>query len=329
MHLGREKTSGGNKLYFEIKTSSEIDESSIELLDRLMHKISCYDIYSVIYYIRIIFKNYDENYLKIILNNEDNLINLVFEDSKLISYINVKENKDTKFKFQFDEKSGVTYSCNNKKTSKKIYDEKIFDKEFFNDTLERLIKISEMENIKKRNLKYNEKILVNIYEKFYNESPDFSIQEVCLKAQSMMYMLCKYGISLENDNFTTYKGKVYSEYINGLITSLAPYGELKGEYTDFKFSKYALKIIESEGKIIRMFTSDPYVISNISSIMYLKDYVAKAHYTISNLINMGHINLSLDEALKIEEFIKELDEVLMEEEPLIEYKNKVKEKSKK
>lgn len=170
------------------------------------------------------------------------------------------------FVFTYSKQNGINISTN------KTFDcEKL--KELINSKIEQL---KQLENVKPITLNYDSKLLCEIYKSFYQESPDFSEENINIKVQTMMSILEEFGITLEKySGFSIYSHANFPISLNleYLVNQLTPLGKINGIEDSVKLSEESRDTIETIGHIINETTfSTPEELVKISRILHARKY---------------------------------------------------------
>lgn len=128
-------------------------------------------------------------------------------------------------------------------------------------------------------------ILSKIYKTFYEENPDFSLFEDELKAQSLMFILYQFNMSIDKnekfDNATTLKIP-YSSIVQGIIDEMLPYGKIKNdEIEDIKLDPKFTYILNHIKEFMKLFNMnfDKKTMTEIGSLYYVYTRVYPGMYS--------------------------------------------------
>lgn len=239
--------------------------------------------------IRTILRDCDEKFLSISYQDESESKIIKFDNSNLFLYEKCKsENKDEYFdgyNFKYEPLYGIKLDYNNHKiNSMNSTGIELFSKEM-NDIMQ---EIHCLKNIKPIALDNDDKLLINIYKLFYNENPDFSSKDIDIKIQTMMSILEKFGISLENNYGFSICGKTkmpISLKLEQQIDKLYPIGKVNQIDEDIEIVSQYKKIIKVIGECVE---------KTITSSKNKNE----ALITISKVIHAGGFCLSSDSDIK-------------------------------
>jgi len=281
------------------------------------------NINELVYYIRTIFRNYSEEILIVEIENTKcrKQVKLIKKDVEKYKYKEKLE--DATINFTYSPK-GINFNIDNESYENNI------DENASNILKECFKAINTLNNNKNININVfskEQQILVEIYRLFFNESPDFSQKEDINKAQSMMWLLYKEGINLEDeDGFTIrHTGKPWSFNIETIIDGLIPYGKINDTFDSIKFKKESYNTIISMGQIIRRYIEKSkdqnLMLENISKISYIIDRCIPRIYETEDIMNTGYVDCNIDEIFDICTFLSALETSLLDEQPVEKYNN--------
>lgn len=324
-------------LFFQIEVEeSEVKDIVIyDLIDRIFDSKKFGDnVNKVVYYIRTIFRDYTEKYLRVEVSTQKQGHNtIVMTNQKVTKYeinksLEVNVGNQVSFKFEYTDLTGIRISLNNSNnlindlSLGKINVNNIFDYEI--ETIRRLNNIKSTPGLY---LGKDEKILIDIYKLFYNEYPDFSRIEDIYKTQSMMWLLYKEGIQLSDESGFSirHSGKPWSDNIQNIIEHLIPFGKIYNySGNKVKLNGETYKIIELMGKIIKaygeFYEDKNLLLENISSISYIIDRCIATNSKIEDIISTGYVKCNAEEIKEIYEFLQRMSTALTAEEPIKKYK---------
>lgn len=269
------------QLYFEFygkPSEKDIDKEKLNTIIDNIFDTRCFNnnIEAVICYIRTILKKYNEKYLSVELKvfGTNQYKKIVIEDKKISEY-----KKTMLLKISNSEKLLITIDCNtniglsisipNQPNSIDTLDTLDFIINFHlhhltinnitSSTFRTMKEINEMNLLSNLYFNKEEKNLIDIYQMFFAENPNFSDERVVFRTQAMMAILWEYNISLPNElgfhiNDQEECPHLHSDNIQTVINYLAPFGEIKaygGDQIAFNY-KVNIMIIEL-GKIINEF----------------------------------------------------------------------------
>lgn len=322
----KEVKKGNTNIYFDLEvTENKLDK--IPLTYIFAEKNFGTNINELIYYIRVVFRDYTEQTLKVKMEDTKCKKYVKFVNKEVEKYEYKEKLNDVTVNFTYGPE-GINLNIDNESSKKNIENEKIN-----NILTECLNNVKELNNIKNINIyefTKEEKILIEIYRLFFNESPDFSKKEDINKAQSMMWLLYKEGIYLpEEEGFTIrHTGKVWSFNIESIIDRLIPYGKINDSFDDIKLKKEAYNTIISMGQIIRRYieNKEEKTLENISKISYIIDRCIPVIYDVENIIETGYVDSNVD-VFDINMFLSNLEISLKDDKPVEKY-NEISEEQK-
>ena len=318
MDFEKEINNGNSYIHFILKVK-ENKMNKVPLTYILNDKNFGTNINELIYYIRTIFRNYTEQTLKIEIEDTKCRKQVKFVNKEVEKYEYKEKLNDVTVNFTYGPE-GVNLNIDNEHSKKNIENEKINN--LLTECLNSIKQLNNIKDIKINEFNKEEKILIEIYRLFFNESPDFSEKEDVNKAQSMMWLLYKEGIYLpDEDGFTIrHTGKVWSFNIESIIDRLIPYGKINDNFDDIKLNKEAYNTIISMGQIIRRYieNKEKNTLENISKIAYIIDRCIPIIYDVENIIETGYVESNVD-VFDIIMFLSNLEIVLKDDKPVEKY----------
>lgn len=245
------------------------------------------NIEQIIYYIRIILSQYDEKLLLVEVKDlgNDYYAKVNLEDKKVVEYKNLRtlklnDSEYVQMEIKFNENDGFSVHIPNQFNSINLLHLNDCQIQNVISSSYRLISnINEMKMLDNMYFNKEEKMLIDIYQMFFGENPDFSKEETVARIQSMMFILRKYDISLPTlDSFYMDGIQEYpiSENIRTIIERLVPFGEIdryRGDQVRFmpKVNNDIFKIGELINEFCSNYEEKDKVLNNISSILYVID----------------------------------------------------------
>lgn len=163
-------------------------------------------------------------------------------------------------------------------------------------------------DIRKYNIKHNKIILIKIYELFFNETPDFTNDDIYNDIQSMMYILGKFDIHLFQETGFSIKstGIPYSDNVKKVIDHLILFDRNNISFDAVIISDDTKnKIITISNYIndfIQRYENKGNLLNNISSIFYF----INNSLDIKDIINSKYINCNKEQALEIINMLEEM-----------------------
>lgn len=331
-------------LYFEfygIPKEDNIDVTRINNIIDSIFNTKNFDtnIKQIIYYIRIILSQYDEKSLLVEVKNLDTdyYVKVNLKDKKVIEYhelrtLGLNSSENVQMKIKFNENDGFSVHIPNHFNSiNLLYLNDCYIQNAISSSYILISDINEMKMLDNMYFNKEEKMLIDIYQMFFDENPDFSKKETVARIQSMMFILAKYDILLPNqDGFYMDNMQEYpiSESIHTIIERLVPFGEIdryRGDQVRFmpKVNNDIFKI----GKLINEFCSNyeegDKVLNSISSILYVIDNLPP-YAKISDILNSSSVKCHKEIVRNIIGLLAVIDETIngVEENDILErYEN--------
>lgn len=285
------------------------------LLDSAFNNMTNYeDMAKNVSWIRTIFKDLKEISLTIEANCINNNIrkNLLihYRNKQLISFEYEQSIKHTKvscdkFSAKYNSDTGINFNI----PAFETIEEYESSKNLVNSMIDQL---EELENVKPIVLNHDSKLLCEIYKTFYQESPDFSEENINAKVQTMMSILEEFGITLEKySGFSIYSDTNFPISINlgYLVHQLAPLGKINEIEEPIKLSEEAKNTIAKVGHIISEYTLDiPEKLIKVSRILYARRNQLSWHTTNQEIAKFT--NTSTREVETTMRLVKRIDESL-------------------
>ena len=343
-HYKKQVKVDNTMLHFEFYGSPKEDNIDVTRIHNIIDNIfntKNFDtnIEQIIYYIRIILHQYDEKFLLVEVNDLDNdyyaKVNL--EDKKVTEYqklrtLRLNSSEDVQMKIKFNENDGFSVHIpNHFNLINLLHLNDCQIQNVISSSYRLISNINEMKMLDNMYFNKEEKMLIDIYQMFFAENPDFSKKETVARIQSMMFILSKYNISLPNqDSFSMDNMQEYPicESIHTIIERLVPFGEIdryRGDQVRFmpKVNNDIFKI----GKLVTEFCSNykerDKVLNSISSILYVIDNLPP-YAKISDILNYPSVKCHKEIARNIIGLLAVIDEIInnLEDNNLLErYEN--------
>ena len=175
-----------------------------------------------------------------------------------------------------------------------------------------------LKNTKAIVLDTDDKVLIEIYKLFYDENPDFCSKDINIKVQTMMSILSKFGISLEDDyGFTLWeKDKIpLSLNLEQRVKKLYPLGEVNNLDNEIVLVDNAKNIIKIVGECVReAFINNQNqndVLINISKIVHARRYSLSSNYDIKRISK--YTQLKTEEVEKNMKLVKRIETKIAEQ----------------
>lgn len=245
------------------------------------------EIDKIIYYVRMILNQYDEKSLIVEVKNLNdnyyskiNLNNKKVVEYKKIQSLKLRDSWKIQIEVKFNESDGFSIHIPNEFNSLNLlHSNEIYIGNIMSSSWELIKYINEMELLDNMYFDDEEKILIDIYQMFFNENPDFSKEKTFGKIQSMMFILQKYNISLPNqDNFYMGDSQKYptSQSVNTIIKRLGLFGKVDSYrgypvHISLKNTNDIIKISKLVNEFCKNYDDKDKVLNNISSILYVID----------------------------------------------------------
>jgi len=193
-----------------------------ELLEKLIKRKGKKNIKELVSFIKTIFRDFNEELLQVSYEDENTCEKVLYINGNLKNYI--KEGSDYSISYNQASKINLNY-----KKIKNIssYEEISRAKEEISKLIESIYVIEDVPVIK---LDEEAKKLIQVYQLFYQQNPDFSEEDISIKIEAMLVILAGFDYSLnENYSFNMLrKGKMpISLYLEDMIDKLFPYGRIE------------------------------------------------------------------------------------------------------
>jgi len=224
--------------------------------------------------IRKILDNYDENFLNIILvYKNSNNYEVSYVDKELSKYesfqelVLLNEYDYVGLIVRFDE-YGINFSLTN--NAGMILDSKII--EIINKELSKTVLLN---NPKLLDFSYEDILLTKVYMLFYNENPDFSLEEVRIKTQCMLSILKFFNIIMNvhvNFHFDSKINIPVSSDVNRMINNIIPFGKINKINEDANIIPILVSKIKEIGLNIKEINSSIEFLKKMSMFAYVNNY---------------------------------------------------------
>ena len=302
---------------------SVIDKEVHDLSNRIFNANMLYshgfnsEIEQVVNYVRTIFRNYNETGLVVHVKSKNNYSEVTIKNGQIIKFNNNQIKDYGVINFDYSE-TGINMSCNNSDLNE-INDINNDLNSLFNKSMDII------NNLNKNNiieLSSKDKELINIYKLFFNKYPDFSNIEDYSKVQSMMWILSRYNIGVEEygDYTIRYSGLPQSFNLKTSVEKIKLYGNNTKE---FEYEIDDKILIQNIGKIvnnyINTYKDSQEILDNISLVSYITNRLVSKYYEISDIINVSD-RLNYEQAEEIDDFLKNLDSSLVSSNPFETFK---------
>lgn len=283
-----------------------------KLITKFMNQIKNHeDMITNVRFLRTILREYDEQLLILNYQNSkveetikfDNCHMSLFEKTEKISLNNFNENFSVKYtssnniSFTFTDSNNIIDYSNVSDISNKI--------------TEVLKEIETLNCIEPIELDQNAKTIVEMYKLFYNENPDFSDENINLKTQTMLSILYKFSISVDDYSFSFSSKKKFpvSISLSNLIFELFPLGEIMQINEPIKIREDVKKkiiIIGEEIKnTIKSTSNQKEALTIISKIMHATSYNLPSTASIEEIAK--YTNCSNSEVESCRKLVKKIN----------------------
>ena len=276
----------------EEKRNSNIDIDNIKnLINNYLNKDSFKNnMVKNVTILRTILRDFDERVLILNYEKKNNTIRIKFYNGNIVE----SEYKNDEYSFKYFSNCESNYIFKNYNT-KKIDDNYL--KNTSNIILKRLNEIYQLNNIKPIVLNDSDKLLIEIYNLFYNEDHNFVDEDINMKYQTMMSILYEFNVYLKHySNFALLDYYPINLELDYFTNKLYPLGKINNKYNNI--SEKEKKIISIVGNTIRNYienTSDKKeALKSISKTLY------NANYNLSSISNF-------DDTQKLENNLSKVD----------------------
>ena len=195
-----------------------------ETCDKYFDKIDINrDITKIIGDIRTLFRNFNEEKLVIsFLKKKEYSYKICYDNKILVSYQNNFLDNDCKFNFGYEKNDNSmffnTIDNNEYNTN---------SNKFIDIYIQKLKELNLLKNISINNLPYELLYINELYKLFYGRYPNYNSDNIIVKIQNIVYILCEYGLYLPNSYFFSNNNdnKIpLCENLTSLIKDAVPYG---------------------------------------------------------------------------------------------------------
>lgn len=286
-----------------------------KLINKCFDKINAFNSYNIkkcVTWVRTILRDYNEEYLQVIISNKREKIQIEYL-SKRLSYFKLEEDVYSKDKFTttyslYDFCTSIPENSESEETIRE-YEEKEKRAKDLIASLKECYILSEDMYIKDENI-------CELYKLFYNENPDFSSKEIDTKMQAMYYVLQYFYIDMTYafDKALLNSAMPFSTKLQMDVERLTPFGKVEVRREDIKISEFNKRKIETIGGMVQKETQGQ-IENLISFVSTLYNEELEKRYqqtpdldTIAKTtgIELEHILDNLELARKIE---KETDKI--------------------
>ncbi len=244
----------------------------------LSQNVSPSNMINVVSGIRTILNTCDENLLMIEYCDKDHHEMIKYSHKVLISYIGSKNNDNTlaDVDVEFHAGSKLNVSFNNAILMEYPYNNVVKDK------LDAWLKyIDSLSHINKITMDKKSKVLIEVYQLFYQENPDFSQEDINIKMQTMVSILASFNLVLGDYSFSIDDEIPQSLTLLQKVNELFCYGEIKEIDEEVALKEKAKEKIKIIGATIRESVSTNQsindVIITLSKMIYASRYQVFAY----------------------------------------------------
>ena len=269
--------------YIGIPKKNNVDTLEVSsLLDKFMVNIYHGDSFETMRFLTTILKDFKQKHLFVDYDGKDGEYSLEYRDSKLHCVTVEGRNKKNPKINDFEITYAIGHDLLIERNDKNCDTIECFTN---NDTFDRIKKafneVKQLFDVKPIELDYESKMLVQIYQLFYNENPDFSdINKTNIKMQTMLYILSEFGYSLSEYNYNHFSsygsGTPMDLSLSCTVRKLFPLGVIKSVDNPIPFNKTAERVVSYVGSRIRDIINDKddelEVLKKLSTIMHSSLY---------------------------------------------------------
>lgn len=239
-----------------------------------------YNFDQIITYIRTIYRDLEEKKLHINCSYSDD------DKHRCIDmYIN---NKSLTYFFlteKIDKNTELSMECGEEQFKFEIYKDKkrinLFNTDKYDVYIRNALKeMRSYENIEITELNNEHKVINDIYKLFYNQSPDFSDDNIELRVQAMLSILSHFGITLGDKysfvNLPLFDKEPFSHNLSLLVKDLKPYGKIDDLVENIELKDSVKKIIRIVSENINSYVNEERDLDNVlvslSTLLHAKHY---------------------------------------------------------
>lgn len=263
--------------------------------------------------VRTILKDCEEKLLVIFYQDEKESELVKYDNANLFLYEKSKREENSKYydryKIKYEPTKGIKLDYNNHETDVADYPGiELVSKEI----TKMMTQIYYLKNAKAIVLDTDDKLLIEIYNLFYNENPDFSSKDINIKVQTMMSILAAFGISLgDNYGFSLWEKEKMpiSLDLEQRVNKLYPLGKVSNLENSVKLAEDPKKIIKIVGETIREVITynqnQNEVLITISKIIHARRYCVSFNSDIKNLSEFtGRTTNEVESSIKLVKMIE-------------------------
>lgn len=233
--------------------------------------------------LRTILRDFNEDSLFISYENNDFIETLEYDNYE-ISYF-YKEDMKNNMTIDYEKSHGIEVKYDNNNIINNTDDIKLTT-----DRINQILfEIYCLNRVKAVELTDDNKLLIEVYKSFYNEDPDFSDEFINIKIQTMISVLCMFGLNFKDYSyFDKYRNEIPSSIsLYGMVNNLFPLGKITKVENPATLRDRAQKEIAIIGETIR--NTDSYkenelaTLATFSKVAYGTNY-SQYHFSDSNKI---------------------------------------------
>ncbi len=258
-----------------------ISSEKIEtLLDRCFKERERFgEVSKVVSWIRTVLKDVDESFLNLVLSKDMKETRVTYVNQQLLAYHYLETFKEhhksskVNYEAQFSANKQVQFSLSDNQGEIVEYPFYKNSIHLIQDTMKEL---RELKRAYPVTLNEEGKALCEIYQLFYNELPDFSLEKTREKMQAMMSVLVESNISLGDDYcFSTLneKGLPISQNLEYLLLNYIPLGKVERQEEPFIISPQAKERVLKASEALKETSDNPDImVPKMSRIIYESHY---------------------------------------------------------
>ena len=166
--------------------------------------------------------------------------------------------------------------------------------------------VRDLATVKAYSFNIEDEKLVLLYQKFYNENPNFTKRDINIKMQTMLSILAGFNVTTTFSSFTSFSHKEMplSLELKKEVDRLFPFGEVKN--VNSKLKDEISLIVSSIGTEIKNGSSNndlEKVLINLSKVMFLNRYFTD-NFDVDKMVN--DFRLDLDEVASSVSLVKKI-----------------------
>lgn len=263
----------GNYITIDLTYNNNKDiTNELNILDRCINRVSysnyneqSTNIYEVISIIRTIFKDYNEDTIKVIFANYNDINSLVkYKNGDLVKYTSTnKLNREYKMLFDYSNSYGIKINFLGNIDSYKYNPTKDFNREY-----KLLTELNKNSKEFKKILSFDEIYIAKLYETTYLKKLDFNKKNMVNILTSSLFLLQNSFVNLPEDiYFCMSNNNIYSYNLYNHISNLMLFDNI--DTSKCILYKDDISLIESIGKLLR---ENEEIIPQIASEIYDEKY---------------------------------------------------------